>query len=380
MNQSQTLSVREGQRKLASIQQVTQLSPIKNADKIELATIEGWKAIVTKGDFSVGDKGVYFEIDSFLPLEARYQFLAKSSKKENPYTHTMGYRIRTRKMRNQISQGLLMPLKAFPELDGTDAVGTDVTLKLGVEKYYVPEIKGNFGLRKGDFPIQFTEKTDEQRLQSHLDYLQEFANQEYYISTKIDGTSLTLIKHHNEIRMASRNEEIDINNSWIYDLFVLQTGLEQKLQQLPYADVVLQGEFYGEKIAKNRLGIKGNKWAVFTVQVNYQRVGLIKALNISQQLGLTFVPIEEVGTQDQHKINQLIALGINSQQIKKQPFDYSLNDLLKKAEGFYPNGSKKEGIVVRELNDTKNDRHNVAAGHFLSFKVLNNQYLLKNKD
>lgn len=90
--------------------------------------------------------------------------------------------------------------------------------------------------------------------------------------------------------------------------------------------MVLQGEFYGEKIAKNRLGIKGNKWAVFTVQVNYQRVGLIKALNISQQLGLTFVPIEEVGTQDQFKINQLIALGINSQQIKKQPFDYSLND------------------------------------------------------
>ena len=66
-------------RKLASVRKVLEVIPIENADAIELARIDGWQCVVKKGEFKPGDLGMYFEIDSFLPIEPQYEFLRKSS-------------------------------------------------------------------------------------------------------------------------------------------------------------------------------------------------------------------------------------------------------------------------------------------------------------
>lgn len=52
-------------RNLVSVQEIKALSPIDGADRIEVATILGWKLVVKKGEFKVGDKCAYFEVDSF---------------------------------------------------------------------------------------------------------------------------------------------------------------------------------------------------------------------------------------------------------------------------------------------------------------------------
>ena len=95
------------ERKLASIQKIVNLEPIVGADKIELAQVLGWKCIVKKDEFKVGEYCIYVEIDSKVPEIPAFEFLAKRN-----------YKVKTLKMRGAISQGLVLPLNKdmFPFL------------------------------------------------------------------------------------------------------------------------------------------------------------------------------------------------------------------------------------------------------------------------
>src|SRR6185436_4978944 len=145
------------ERKLASIQKVLEVNPIPNADAIEVLTVLGWKVVAKKGEFKVGDLVVYFEVDSILKESPEIEFLRKSN-----------FRIKTIKLRGQVSQGLCLPLSilfGLVELPHDPfAEGDDVTELLEVEKYevYVPAQLA--GERKGNFP-DFLSKTDEMRIQ-----------------------------------------------------------------------------------------------------------------------------------------------------------------------------------------------------------------------
>lgn len=109
-------------RKLASVRQVSGLRPIQGADRIEVAQVDGWECVVKKGEFSIGEQIVYIEIDSILPERPEFEFLRDRK-----------FRVRTIKLRGQVSQGLVLPLSVLP--DGKYAVGDDVTEILGVKKF-----------------------------------------------------------------------------------------------------------------------------------------------------------------------------------------------------------------------------------------------------
>ena len=151
-------------RKLASIQEIISFEAIPEADRIELARVMGWSAVVKKDEFTVGDKVVYFEVDSYLPMEEKYEFLAKSSYRKNEYLGE-GYRIKTQRLRGCLSQGLIMPLSIDSRLENLE-VGTDVTELLGVRKWELPEIQGGGGVSIGDKPFGIP-TTDELRVQSY---------------------------------------------------------------------------------------------------------------------------------------------------------------------------------------------------------------------
>ena len=157
-------------RSLVSIQKVKQISVIPDSDFLELAHIMGWQCVVKKGEFQAGDLGVYYEVDSFLPLDDRYEFLRNTSYRDN-VDNGKGFRIRTAKMRGQLSQGLLLPLTNFPELEGSGE-GTDVTEKLNVKKWYIPETSNPGGTIIGERPHGIP-ASDEIRLQSALELLDE---------------------------------------------------------------------------------------------------------------------------------------------------------------------------------------------------------------
>jgi len=90
------------ERKLATIRKISSIDPIEGADKIELATVDGWKVIVAKDvGHKVGDLVVYCEIDSFLPIRDEFEFLRKSSYKKIS-DGSEGFRLKTIRLRGQM--------------------------------------------------------------------------------------------------------------------------------------------------------------------------------------------------------------------------------------------------------------------------------------
>lgn len=176
-------------RKLASIQVINKIESIPDADRIELAHVMGWQAIVKKGDFKEGDAVVFFEIDSLLPEEPAYEFLRK-----NCYNSvSKGFRIKTAKMRGCLSQGLIMPLSILDSKIGDDFVletEMDVTQLLGVKKWERQPSYGEGaklkGHARGSLPSDIP-KTDEQRIQSCPQVLQRHEGEEFYVTEKLDG-------------------------------------------------------------------------------------------------------------------------------------------------------------------------------------------------
>jgi RNA ligase (TIGR02306 family) len=163
-------------RKLATVRKIDALEPIDGADLIETATIGGWKVVVKKGEFSVGQLAVYFEIDSFIPTELA-PFLTKEGKEPREYNDIKGERLRTVRLRKQISQGLLLPINVV--YNGVESVlaglgirletipviieeDMDVSDLLNIHKYEPPMSTQLAGMAKGNFP-SFIPKTDEER-------------------------------------------------------------------------------------------------------------------------------------------------------------------------------------------------------------------------
>jgi RNA ligase (TIGR02306 family) len=334
------------ERALVTVQKVRKITDIPESDFLEVAHVMGWQCVVKKGEFREGETGVYFEVDSFLPVEPRYEFLRTSSFRAN-FDNGEGFRIRTVKLRGQLSQGLILPYSTFPELGGLNE-GDDVTEKLGVKKWYIPETSTAGGVVIGSRPYGMP-TSDEIRIQSATDLLDRLTGKPYYITTKMDGTSGTVYCMNGKVGCCSRNKEIMDEESALYWMPVYKYGLREKLIALG-KNIMLIGEICGPGVQKNKLRLPAPEWYVFDAVDLDSRESFPydRMCELCADLGITAVPLEERG----------------------ESFAYPLETLLEKAKGKYPSGLDKEGIVVRDANRPK----------AISFKVLNNDALLKEKD
>ncbi|MDR2108851.1 MAG: hypothetical protein LBP28_05280 [Coriobacteriales bacterium] len=331
-------------RALASIQRVGAVENLKDSDFLAVAHIKGWQCVVKRGDFQLGDEVVYFEVDSFLPEQERYEFLRKTSFRDN-VDNGRGFRIRTIRLRGELSQGLILPRADFPEIPASAQEGDDVTELLGVRKWYIPEVATGTGRSIGGRPFGIP-ASDEIRVQSAPELIDQLKGQPYYISTKMDGTSCIVYCIDGKIGCCSRNNEIAEDPDALYWQPVFRYGLKEKLLALG-RDVVLTGELCGPAIQKNKLRLGQYEWYVFDWREwsTLQYAPLAQMLENCASLGVPTVPVEETG----------------------DAFNYDLPALLERAYGKYPSGLLKEGIVVRSS----------LTPHQPSFKVLNNQALLK---
>ena len=345
-------------RKLASIQRIWKIEPIEGADRIELAYVLGWQCVVNKGQFKPMDLAVYFEIDSFLPIRPEYEFMRASSYK-NTDIMGEGFRLKIQKFRGQVSQGLLLPIDKFPEIPENAELGTDVTELLRVRKWEIEERATSGGTVIGNLPRSIPH-TDETRVQADPEIIKEFAGLRYYISTKMDGSSHSLSIDEDGFHVTGHNYEYkDDGNSDFYNL-VNARGYRARLEAFKAKEgldsLTVQGEFCAPGIQQNRLKLKKPEWYVFTIMENGKRVGLDRMLEICKELEFTTVPIEEV----------------DSDLPAKYP---TVEALLERAEGNYPNGGRKEGIVIRPTEPI----FSANIGAELSMKVVSNKYLLKNE-
>jgi len=345
-------------RKLASVQRVWKIEPIEGADRIELAHVLGWQCVLNKGQILPMDTAVYFEIDSFLPIRPEFEFMRASSYKNSDIMGE-GFRLKTMRFRGQLSQGLLLPLSMFPVIPADAEVGTDVTELLGVRKWEIEERATTGGTVIGTLPYDIPH-TDETRVQAMPELIQEFRGLEYYISTKMDGSSHSIGIDENGFHVTGHNYEYkDDGSSGFYKL-VNERGYKGRLEAFVKENglrtLTIQGEYCGPGILKNRLKLVKPEWYVFTVRENGKRVGLDRMLEICEALGLDHVPIEERGMD--------------------LPAKYPTVDaLLERADGDYPRGGKKEGIVIRPTEPIFCPLISAS----LSMKVVSNKYLLKNE-
>ena len=355
------------ERKLASVQIIKDLSPAKNSDNLLIAKILGWDAVVSKNDnYQVGDKVIFFEIDSFLPCINEFEFLRKSCYKNSPILGE-GLRLKTISLRGNLSQGLIMPLETFFSQDEIDNLNEDddLTERLNVKKWEEPEPAVTGGNARGRRP-DFIKKTNEDRIQRFPGLLEEFYNcPEIYASVKIDGSPHSIgINKNDEFHVTSHSMDLKFEDrKGSFYNFCVEHDLENKLRKIKadkkLEEIVVQGEYAGPGIQKNKLGLLQPNWYIFTVDYNGKRVGLSDLREIHHLLEVDMVPVVEIITGQAFK--------------EKYPDE---DTILKRAEGndsgLYVAG-QQEGLVFRPSNPT----YSKILKTDLSMKVINNEYLLK---
>lgn len=337
------------ERKLVTIRTISDIRPIAKADFIELAVVDGWQVVVKKNEFNAGDKIVYFEIDSFLPVREEFEFLRKSSYKKIQETGEEGFRLRTVKLKGQISQGLVLPINTFPELTDDIIKNTEYLSEiLKVKKYEPPLPVCIAGIAKGLFP-SFIPKTDVERIQNLIsEYPEKYKRTLFEISIKLDGTSMTVYKKDEQIGVCSKNLELKENNDnslWI----IAKKGPIQSLQ-MENKNYALQGELIGPGIQKNNDKLKELAFYIFEI------------FDIDKQI---YLPSHERKRFTyKYKLNHVPIL-----EFMNFFNDFStIDEMLKLSEGYsLCKDSIREGIVCKSIDDG-----------YIKFKVINNKYLLKN--
>jgi len=350
------------ERKLASMRKISQILPIEGADAIELAIVDGWKVVVAKDvGHKVGDLVVYCEVDSFLPVREEFEFLRKSSYKK--MGDQEGFRLKTIKLRGQISQGLILPMSIFGDFSWTAHEGLDVSEKLGIVKYEPPIPAQLAGKVKGSFP-SFLRKTDEERIQNLAAEYVELRKHTYYVTEKLDGSSATFYVRDGVFGVCSRNLELAEPEPFVPGMVMCDDGIERPKQENSFwkvaremdlkekllstgKNISIQGELIGEGIQGNPYRIKGQTvkfYNAFDIDA-FDYLGYEEFVTFIENLGLKTVPV----------LDENFSL------------PESIDDLLLFAEGKSVfSDSQREGVVIRSL-----DRK-------ISFKVISNKFLLKN--
>lgn len=330
-------------RKLASIQRIRALEPIPNADAIVRATVLGWQLVVRKDEFQVGDLCVYIEIDSVLPPRPEFEEIRKRSK-----------RIRTIRLRGQISQGICFPLSILPA--GTPIEeDLDVTELLNITKYEPPIPAQLAGKMKGNFP-SFIPKTDETRVQILGNLLEKYAGEPCYITEKLDGSSVTYYWKDETFGVCSRNLDLletEENSFW---KVARQLKVEEKLRSLG-RNIALQGELIGEGIQNNKYRLRGQHVRFFNAFDidEYKYLNFNELQTLLKALELESVPVLDANFKLTADIPTLVNLAEAKSVLRKE--------------------TQREGIVIRPLTEQIDPRRGR-----VSFKAINPRFLLKFAD
>lgn len=371
-------------RALAYIVKIDEILPIENADKIEVARVGGWKVVVLKNEYKVGDFAVYIEVDSRVPSD-REEFAFLADRK---------YKVKTIKLRGQVSQGLLMPISILPK--GEYEIGTDVTEVLGIKK--IEEEKGHapesdeirlkhyhknltkkkwfkkmmkyewfrkFAFKvlipkkkKRNFPTWVT-KSDSERIQNMTWILKD--KSKFYVSEKIDGSSTTFTVYKDKGRLkfmvCSRNVVQDSPNKEcfykdlgnVYWEMAIKYNIEEKMKKIfkevgAKEHITIQGETYGEGIQKNKYNLKGRDLAVFNFYVDGEYLNPRDMRKLMEKYEIPLVPFVS--------------------------FDYVLPDTFDELMDFSTGKSQlydtlREGYVFKSFDGK------------INFKCVSNEFLLK---
>ena len=350
-------------RAMATVRRIAEIKPIEGADLIQAYRVDGWWVVDKKDQYRVGEPAVYLEVDSWVPHELA-PFLSKG-KEPRVFEGVPGERLRTVKLKGQLSQGLLLRPSDLVEVipvyynasdrhalrvytDMEDFVeyqeGDDVSEVLGIKKWE-PTLPAQLaGQVRGNFPPEIP-KTDQERIQN-LRNFHEYQGEYYEITEKLHGSSCTFYLDMDGIfHVCSRNWDLKPDENNAYWKAAYKYNVEEEMKRLGLTGYAIQGELCGE-------GINGNNYKLsldfFTFDVYKIDEGYLTPYerhDLIEKLGLNHVPIMSTMT---------------------PIFHTSAEDLLKQADGQSTLATcKREGFVYKSHDSDK------------TFKVVSNAWLLK---
>ena len=399
-------------RKLVTVREISVIDDIPGADLIKVAQVEGWKVVVKAGEFKPGDKCVFFEVDSYLPMDdERYKFLEKNA---TNWQGIPGARLKTIRLRKQLSQGLALPVKDFPEvhpfLESDELRDINFTGALGIMKWEKVMNAQLAGQAKGSFP-SFLRKSDQERCQNMgaqiFGYEETFTplqhegipaeainsmaekgeivekdgiwqrvrapqasrDTKYEVTLKMDGSSMTVYTRGDDITgeiteegVCSRNLDLKMegneDNAFVQ---MAQSGLLEILKHTR-PNLALQGELMGPGIQGNRENFPANRFFIYNIfdikagefLTPDERKKIVNAMQTQAVLHEINFVVEHVPTL--HTNVTLAELGI-----------HNMDDLLKFAIGPSLNNNVREGVVFKAMDGSQ------------QFKAISNLYLEQEK-
>ena len=352
-------------RKLATIRKIDSIRPIEGADAIECAVIGGWTVVVKKGEFNPGDLACYLEIDSWVPSNIA-PFLSKG-KEPREYEGVKGEKLRTVKLRGQLSQGMLLPtfsIKGYEQVvmitdkDGVSipvVEDEDVTSLLGIKKWE-PVIPAQLaGLAKGNFP-SLVPRTDQERAQNLVKEIvaANEAGLKFEITEKLEGSSMTCYLIGGEFGVCSRNLDLKRDENNTFWKVAIENDIEAKMREVG-DNFALQGELLAPGVQGNIYKLNKPEFHVFDVYsiVEGKYLNPEERREMVKKMGLNHVPVVA------YSADLYDTLGITD-----------IPQLLKFAEGksLLNANQEREGIVFKQVDGG------------MTFKVISNLYLTKQKD
>ena len=343
-------------RKMATVRRIAEIQPIPDADRIVAYRVDGWWVVDKKDAYRVGDLVIYCEVDSFLPQNLA-PWLIRNNKPKT-YNGVKGERLRTIRLKGQLSQGMLLPLHTLDQWDSGELItlladdmyseGDDVTGELGIQKWE-PVVPAQLrGVVRGNFPSTFP-KTDLERIQNLSKYIAGYQKHAWTVEEKLDGSSFTCYMINGKFGVCSRNLDLkeDENNS--YWKLARRYNLEERLMELAdeYPVIAVQGELIGWGIQKNPYNLPDIDVRVFDIHDGTGYLMSDIRQELVERLGMQSVPI-------------LYTFGVGE-------LPGSVDEILELASNkSMLNDVEREGLAFKSLNDPN-----------LSFKAISNNYLLK---
>lgn len=346
------------ERALASIRRIAEIKPIEGADKICAYRVDGWWCVDNIGKYNVGDLVVYVEIDSWVPASIA-PFLSKG-KTPREYGGVPGERMRTLKLRGQVSQGLLLPLSpTCDQIESSLFVGLDVAFPLGITKWEPVLPAGLAGQVRGNFP-SWGRKTDQERIENIVDDVFVKNKDAFYeVTLKLDGSSCSVWYKDGEVGVCSRNLDLKLNDENAGNSFIAtatSTGLLAALKALG-RNIMVQAELMGPGVQGNPEKLAAHNLYVFD----------IFDIDVQEYLGFNsrnevFIALRRSGYTGEHV--PVIANWANLESLGI--FDVATSKAFVDRPSIH--APVAEGCVFKRMD-----------GKF-SFKSINNRFLLKERD
>lgn len=336
------------ERKMAVVKRIDKLEGIPDAEFIEVAHVGGWKVVVKKGEHEEGSLVVYCEIDSFIPT-ALAPFLTKAGHFPKEYKGVLGERLKTVKLRGQLSQGLILPVSTRGEsglvVGGLFGEGDDVSEFLGISKWEAPEEAGRASEAKGNFP-HFIKKTDQERVEN-IKNISEHWGESFEVTIKLDGSSCSAYHFNGQLGVCSRNIELkEVCGNAFWDI-VRRESILEKIQSTG-RNLAVQGELTAPNIQKNHNKETKPQFHCFNIfDIDRQEYLLPRdRQNLCEQLDIPHVKILDSNFVLSHTVEQILELS--------------------EGAGDKPEVKHREGLVFKSNIDSR-----------FSFKAVSHSYLLR---